>query len=508
MTPRSLHFRGAALLAAFATLLLGPAVAGASSTQESMFEDDYQLLQRGSHEQARGLDDIASLGADSIRSLVIWNGLAPRPRSKKQPKGFKAANPASYPANLWDRYDDLVRGAQARGMSVLLSPTAPIPAWASHCPGSASARRACKPDARKFGLFVRALGTRYSGTYADENQGGGLLPRIDRWSIWNEPNQPGWLAPQYVAKNGRKVAFAARRYRELVLSAIAGLHRSGHGSDQILLGETAPIGRTSGTLARRPIPPVEFIRELFCLNSGLRRMTGSQAASAGCRRPARFRVSGFAHHPYTRGGSQPPLARTLPGEITISTAARLKRLLAAGAKARRLPGNLPIWYTEFGYQTNPPDRLFGVTLEQQAEFLNQSDWIAFRDGRVRSVSQYKLVDEPQLSSFQTGLRFLDGSAKPAYDAYRLPIWVVRRGSGLRVYGQIRTALDDAAETVEIQSQAPAGGAFQTVQTVPVTSHKGQFVQDVPQRDGVWRLRWLPARGGAPLYSRVAQVGRR
>ena len=91
------------------------------------------------------------------------------------------------------------------------------------CGGSAEKRRACRPNAKQFGLFVRALGTRYSGTYADENQGGGTLPRVDRWSMWNEPNQPGWLNPQSTSVGGRRVITAARIYRDLARSGFASL---------------------------------------------------------------------------------------------------------------------------------------------------------------------------------------------------------------------------------------------------------------------------------------------
>ena len=80
-----------------------------------------------------------------------------------------------------------------------------------------------------------------------------------------------------------------------------------------------------------------------------------------------------------------------------------------------------------------------MTLARQATYINQSDWVAFRDRRIRSVAQYKLVDDPDLGGFQTGLRFASGEPKPSYDAYRLPIWVSRQGSRLRVYGQVRPA---------------------------------------------------------------------
>ena len=88
-----------------------------------------------------------------------------------------------------------------------------MPAWASRCKKGKKAT--CKPRPKAYGAFVTALGRRYSGRYADENQGGGLLPRVSRWSLLNEPNQPGWLTPQYERKKHRLVATAAVVYRAL-----------------------------------------------------------------------------------------------------------------------------------------------------------------------------------------------------------------------------------------------------------------------------------------------------
>ncbi len=206
-----------------------------------------------------------------------------------------------------------------------------------------------------------------------------MLPRVTRWSPLNEPNQPGWLTPQYERKRGRLVATAAVVYRKLAQAAIAGLKASGHGRDQVLLGETAPIGRTSGSLARRPIPPVEFLRKLFCLTPGGKRLRGAEGKRHGCRKFKRFAVAGFAHHPYQRGGSRPPAEPPqAAGEITISSPSRLRRVLDAAARARRIPRHLPVYYTEFGFQTNPPDRIFGVRVALQPAYINQSDWMAYK----------------------------------------------------------------------------------------------------------------------------------
>ena len=486
-----------ALLVGALTLLLA-APAAASKTQESIIEDEQQLLERGPDVRNATLDEMSSLGADTIRSLVIWNRIAPA--GSRRPAGFDGANPAAYPAAAWDPYDDLVRGTGVRGLGLLFSPSTPIPAWASDCKQGVKAT--CKPDPKQYGEFVTALGKRYSGTYADENQGGGVLPRVARWSFLNEPNQPGWLTPQYERKRGRLVASAAVRYRLLAAAGIKALQASGHGGDQMLLGETAPLGHTTGTLSRRQTPPVDFLRKLLCLDSRGHRLSGADGRAHSCSSYRRLAVTGFAHHPYGRGGSRPPADKPqAAGEITISVPSRLERLLTQAGRASRIPRGLPVYYTEFGFQTNPPDRLFGVRAALQADYINQSDWMAYRDSNVRSVAQYKLVDDFVQSSFQSGLRFLDGSPKPAYEAYRLPIWVTKSGSNVRVYGQVRPAADSTPQQVEIQVK-PAGGAFTTVQTVAVSSLKGQFLLTLPARPGTWRLSWNG------LVSREAKVARR
>jgi hypothetical protein len=486
-----------------------PAVSGASPTQESLVEDEYQMLQAGPAARERALDDVVALGADGVRALVLWADIAPSPRAQARPAGFDPADPAAYPAGRWDRLDALVRGTAARGLSLLLSPSMPAPAWASRCTGSVSKRRLCNPDGTQYGAFVRALGRRYSGSYADENQGRSVLPRVGRWSFSNEPNQPSWLRPQFARSEGITYPAAAVAYRSMVLGGIAGLRASGHGKDQMLLGETGPIGRVSGRRATRPVPPAAFIRTLLCIDPHGKALSGKLAALTGCEKPRRVRVTGFAHHPYSQGGSQPPQTRGNPAtEITIASVGRLKRVLDAAARRRRIPRFLPIHYTEYGFQTNPPDLLFGVTPARQAEYINQSDWIAYRDKRIQTVAQYKLIDDTAVSSFQSGLRFWDGMPKPAFDAYRLPLWVTRKGaSRLRVYGQVRPLAGGATARVELQNAALGAGPFRTVKRIAVSSANNTFLVTIPRREGRWRLRWTDA-SGAVLLSREAVAAAR
>ncbi len=332
--------RRALVVVAACAAALPTAPALAAPDQLSLIEDEKLMLDSGPQVQAASLDEAKALGADVIRANVIWARFAPSPTSKKRPKGFDGKNPDAYP-RAFGALDGLVAGAQARGMQVLLTPTGPIPAWASRCGGSVNTRRVCKPDPRLFGAFVRALGTRY--------------PSVKMWSIWNEPNLRAWLTPQYEIVGSQAVQRSANLYRALATSAIAGLRATGHRGDQILLGETAPLGDDpSGCSAQRSLrvpkrcaskitktSPETFLRGVFCLNRQGRKLTGTEGRDQRCGGYKKLNVTGYAHHPYTRGGSRPPLSRTNAGEITINVASRLTRLLDQAGRAKRIPSKLP-----------------------------------------------------------------------------------------------------------------------------------------------------------------------
>ena len=457
-------------LAAVAVMAAGPA--HASTTQESIFQDDAVLTGDDPDVRARALDELQALGVDTVRALVLWNRLAPDPTSSTKPAGFDASNPDAYPDGNWARYDQLVRGAQERGIQILFTPTGPGPGWASDCRGSYSQRRVCRPNPDEFGAFVKAVGRRY--------------PSVRRWSIWNEPNQAGWLTPQISGTSKGPAPEAPHRYRRLVQSATAALGESGHGGDQILLGETAPIGRTTGALSKRSLAPVVFWRELFCLSSRGKRLTGSSARVRGCTSPKRLAVTGAAHHPYTKSAFRPPTDRGGPNDMPLASIGRLSLWLDRGARAGWMPRRgMPIYATEYGFQTNPPDRYSGVSQSRQAEYINRSEYMSWRTGRVRSVAQYELFDERDIGAFQTGLRFRNGRAKSGYAAYRLPIWAFKRGSYKYVWGMVRPAGDGQTAAV----QKLSGGRWRTVRTVAVGASRRFVYLKTRTSSKYFRLVW-------------------
>jgi hypothetical protein len=477
----------------FVVGLLLPAPAGASTSQESLFQDDNALLYSTAPRREQTLDELKALGVDTIRSNLLWNWVAPKPQSKRRPRGFNASDPAAYHGS-WVRFDDLARGAAARGIALQFTLTGPVPAWASLCNGSVKVRHVCRPDPREFGRFATAVARRYSGDYEG-------LPRVSRWSIWNEPNQAGWLYPQLSRQGGAVQPEAPWRYRDLAYAGIGALRANGHAKDMILLGETAPLGRRFGSPGNLNMAPVPFWRAVLCMDARGRPLRGGAAKALRCRHFKQLQVTGAAHHPYTRAGAGSPTSPIGPDDVTLPYLGRLTREIDRARHLRRIPSRLPIYLTEYGFQTNPPDRSAGVSPSRAARWLNQSDWIAYNNRRVRSVAQYELRDERSLGGFQTGLRYRDGRAKPGLAAYRLPLWVTLRRGRTTVWGQARAG--GRGDRVDLLYQARAGGGWRRFKTVRITNLQGYFRVLTRRRAHRWRISWSDA--GRKQLSRAARA---
>jgi hypothetical protein len=228
---------------------------------ETIFEAQAQLFAS----PGPTLDALKQLGVDDVKVFMPWGSMAPDPLSHTRPAGFDASSPASYAAALWAPYDAIVQAAAARGMGVDLALEAPAPLWAigpGLPPGTASGFvGSWEPSAKEYGLFVRAVGTRYDGHYTPPGASASL-PAVRFWSIWNEPNYGAQLAPQAV--DDSTVEVSPLIYRELLDAAWSSLSNTGHESDTILIGEVAPRGETTGNLPGNfsGMVPLRFIRAL------------------------------------------------------------------------------------------------------------------------------------------------------------------------------------------------------------------------------------------------------
>src|SRR4051794_37659011 len=468
------------------------AVAGtaiAKSTQPTMLQDD-KVLVGGSQEQRDArLDELKTLGVDIVKVRVNWRSVAPGGDSTSKPS-FNAADPSAYPDNGWAPYDAIVRGAASRGMGVYFELGGSAPEWAT---GGKRNSAVNEPNASEFKSFVQAVGTRYSGSFGGSagspatpapgggtpiplprelasvlGQGGGAtaaqagtaaLPRVVVFSVWNEPNLKSWLAPQ----TKKKVPYSPVIYRRLLYAAADGLKASGHGSDQLLVGELLPFAR-SGRTGSTKLRPLTFLRELACVNKRFRPYRGKAAKLRGC--AGKFRKlpgTGLAFHPYTLGGG-PDIKTPNKDDASIATLSRVTKTLdRLHAKHRLTTRKMPLWITEFGFQSSPPDH-FATPLRKVPGFQAQSERIAYRNRRVASFSQYPLLDDASLGGFQSGLRFKNGKAKKGvYNGFAHTIYAVKRGSRVEVFGCERAG--NASSTITIQGRVGKKGKWKTLATV-------------------------------------------
>jgi hypothetical protein len=516
-----------ALLAVAACAAAGCSTVSAARSASSL-PAPITILQENIHllaNPAATIDVARSLGVDYMRVFIGWAAFAPSPASRHRPAGFDATNPAAYPAAAWAPYDAIVRAAAARRVGIFFLLTGAAPLWATTPPPKGTNTNApgvFEPNAQQFGRFVTAVATRYDGSYTPPGATA-PLPKVRFWSVWNEPNYGPDLQPQAL----RGVEVSPRIYRGLLDSAWSALHATGHGSDTILFGETAPRGATVPGVANG-MRPLRFIRALYCVDASFHPLTGSAAAARGCpttgagsrafpaAHPVLFQATGFAVHMYTSGQVSAP---SLPSPAGVPDTAglydipilenTLDRVTAAYGSTKRFP----IYNTEFGFQTNPPANVCGCVFlapTTAAYYMNWSEYLTWSNRRIHSYAQYLLYDgavpgHPNLSSFSSGLLFANGTPKPGYAAFRLPLYLPvttqARRHALQVWGAVRPAAyaGGSPQRALIQFRRASGGGWSSLRAVTITNSAGYFeVHVLFPASGRVRLQWTYPKAFASL----------
>jgi hypothetical protein len=261
--------------------------------------------------------------------------------------------------------DDLIDAARKRGIRVHLTLSGPSPRWANAL--KSGAKSWYKPNPREFGEFASVAASHFKG-------------RVDRYSIWNEPNWKTWLGPLDAAPS---------IYREMYLFAYGAIKRADRKA-KVLIGETSPYGRPGLSTS-----PLAFLRKVTCVNKRYRRVRGCP----------RLKADGYAHHPYDF--AHPPGYRYPGGDnVTIGTLSRLTRALdklkRSGALRVNGGGRMPIYLTEYGYFASGHRAL---SAKKRARYLQKAYSIALKNPRVKGQMQYLLLTLPpgSDSTFNTGL---------------------------------------------------------------------------------------------------------
>ena len=108
-------------------------------------------------------DEIDSLGAHALRVVLYWKDVAPDHDSRIKPK-LDMTDPAVYD---WSKYQPVLDEAKARGWTVQVTATGPVPRWATN----GAVDNVTRPSPNEFRMFMTALSKHFGS-------------EVSRWSIW------------------------------------------------------------------------------------------------------------------------------------------------------------------------------------------------------------------------------------------------------------------------------------------------------------------------------------
>jgi putative glycosyl hydrolase len=282
------------------------------------------------------------------------------------------------PAYDWTEFDAVLRGLRRHGIDPVVTLYG-TPEWAN----GGRAPNWAPSSATTFAAFAYAVARRY--------------PWVRDWTIWNEPNSAVFLRPS-----------TAKTYVDKLLNpAYAQLHAATPGA-RVAGGVTGPRAGAAG------VAPVPWIRAMAA---------------------AHAKLDAYAHHPYPgRPQSETPWGPKCVNCQTI-TMADLERL---EREVSRAFGPKPIWLTEYGYQTNPPDIFIGVSPQQQATYYASAALRVYRASAVTMLIYFIVRDDRAPAGWQSGFFTSDGLVKPSYGAFRLPLMQTsRHGNLVGLWGQVR-----------------------------------------------------------------------
>jgi hypothetical protein len=365
-------------LAAAAALALSAAqpAQGSRALIKGIFDDSETI---GRPQQTFPL--LRTLRTEAVRVNLYWSEVA-----KRRP--LTPADPADKAYN-WTGYDRMLEYAARYRIKIVMAIVG-TPRFANGGKG-----RAYPP---KKGLdlrnFAYAAAKRYSGTYTEsEDVAAKPLPAVRHWLAWNEPNNPVFLRPQFKPIKGGFRIESAYQYARICNAIQAGIRATVLRGEKIACGVTAPRGNNAPRSSRASVSPLAFVRAM--------KRHGAKGFDA------------YAHHPYYGSRSETPSTR--PKADTAVTLGNINDLVG---ELNRLYGKKRLWITEYGYQTSPQDKFFGVTYKKQAAYLKQAFAIARRHPRIDMMLWFLIRDQQAVQSWQSGFYTHGRKRKPSFHAFR------------------------------------------------------------------------------------------
>jgi hypothetical protein len=355
------------LACALAALIL-PVLASAQPRMLIGFQDDPSLRWRD--DRLAVFDVAQQANAGIVRTTVYWSRIA-------ETRPTNGADPFD-PAYRFDDLDEFVRNAGLHGMEVMLTIWG-TPSWANGGKGQNYAPTSYV-DMQNF---ARAVASRYSGRYPG-------YPFVRYYTVWNESNLGLFLSPQYDSKGK---AIGPVIYARLYRAAYTGI-KAGNSLARVGIGETSARGRDR-FLGRQGTQETES--------------PGKFAELLSKQKPV-LRFDAWSHHPYPTALTQTPTQKVRWPNVTLSQLPHFEKSLG-----QWFGRNVPIWITEYAYQTKPEEPK-GVSYAQQAVYTRQVLRIAAGDPHVQMFIWFILRDDPT-SAWTSGLVERDGTKKPGFGAF-------------------------------------------------------------------------------------------
>ncbi len=374
----------AAALAVAVAVVLAPTASASQSLRIGIFDDGVVLY----GEPDLVFPQLQKTRTQLLRVNLWWSGpgITVATRKPKRP-----ADPND-PAYNWDTYDRTVRFSIVNGIIPIFSIIG-TPPWAN----AAKGWNVAPTNARDLQNFAAAAQKRYSGTFV--NADGVVLPRVSLWMAWNEPNNPVFLKPQYRRVGKTWTIQSGRDYAKLCNAVVSGI-KSVQRTSKVACGATGPRGNNNPNSSRPSVSPIPFLRAM--------KAGGAKGFDA------------YAQHPYYGSPAETPSTKPPPGlRGQPPTAVTLGNIDVLIGELDRLYGRqMRVWVTEYGYQTNPTDQIFGVPWSKQAAYLAQAVSIVRANPRIDMFLWFLLRDEQRLSGWQSGLMTYDGKRKPSFAAFQ------------------------------------------------------------------------------------------
>ena len=337
------------------------------------------------------------LHAQAIRVNLYWGGTPWAVANTTRPNDPNDPGDRAYD---WTVYDRLVRFAAQYNVKVVFSILF-TPKWAN----GGKARNTPPTDYKDLENFAYAAAERYSGLWTpppwqrdlENGTSDTPLPKVTLWTAWNEPNNPIWLTPQYKRVGGKWIIASAQSYAKICNAVYDGVHSPDLGplpGEQVACGVTGPRGNDSPLSTRPSVDPLSFL--------------------SATKRYGLKRFDVWAHHPYYGKPTEAPVFKP-PARDHAVELGNINVLLALISK---LYGPKHLWVTEYGYQTYPQDRVFGVSWAKQALYLSQAYAIARANPRIDMMLWFMLKDDTNIpTGWQSGLFTSRLQKKPAYSAF-------------------------------------------------------------------------------------------